>query len=239
VDESTAKRLSDINYQFYQTFAGAFSATRRRIQPGVRRLLEGFPPAADLLDLGCGNGELAFIRRELGHTGAYLGLDFSAGLIDSARQVEAGGPSIAFQTADLAAPDWIEQLAGRQFPIVVSFAALHHIPGQERRLSLLQQAAQALAPGGTLALSVWQFLDSPRMAERVQPWSLVDLPETALDPGDYLLDWRSGGRGLRYVHLFDENELAALAQAVGFSVVDTFRSDGENGRLGLYQVWKR
>ena len=58
-----------------------------------------------------------------------------------------------------------------------------------------------------------------------------------MDPGDYLLDWRSGGQGLRYVHHFSREELGALAAAYGFEVVETFESDGEGGRLGLYGVW--
>ena len=54
-----------------------------------------------------------------------------------------------------------------------------------------------------------------------------------MEPGDYLLDWRSGGRGLRYVHHFDEAELEALADASRFRICSAFLSDGENGQLGL------
>jgi hypothetical protein len=41
------------------------------------------------------------------------------------------------------------------------------------------------------------------------------------------------------VHQFDENELGDLAVVAGFSVVETTYSDGEGGRLGLYQVWEK
>jgi len=59
-----------------------------------------------------------------------------------------------------------------------------------------------------------------------------------VDAGDYLLDWRNGDVGLRYVHHFDEEELSKLAKATGFKVIDTFYLDGETGNLGLYQVWQ-
>ncbi len=59
-----------------------------------------------------------------------------------------------------------------------------------------------------------------------------------MDPGDYLLDWRRGGEGLRYVHHFSPEELAELAAETGFRVLETFWSDGEGGNLGLYQVWE-
>jgi hypothetical protein len=49
---------------------------------------------------------------------------------------------------------------------------------------------------------------------------------------------RLGGRGLRYVHLFDEAELGCLAAEAGLVIADTYLSDGEGGRLGLYQVWR-
>jgi hypothetical protein len=53
-----------------------------------------------------------------------------------------------------------------------------------------------------------------------------------------LLDWRSGGTGLRYVHHFSEGELITLAESSGFAVVETFYSDGKEGNLAIYQVWE-
>ena len=88
-------------------------------------------------------------------------------------------------------------------------------------------------------LACAQFLNSDKLRARVQPWSEIGLTEADVDANDTLLDWRGGGRGLRYVHHFDEAELNALASASRFQVRETFLSDGENGRLGLYQVWER
>ena len=81
-------------------------------------------------------------------------------------------------------------------------------------------------------------MNSEKLKSRIQPWQAIGLTDRDVDPGDYLIDWRSGGRGLRYVHHFDEQELEALAAACGFRVRQTFRSDGTNGLLGLYQVWE-
>ena len=53
------QQLLDINYQFYQTFGAAFAATRRRVQPGIRKVLELIPRTGYWLDLGCGSGALA------------------------------------------------------------------------------------------------------------------------------------------------------------------------------------
>jgi hypothetical protein len=70
------------------------------------------------------------------------------------------------------------------------------------------------------------------------PWEGLAFSRFDVDAGDFLLDWRSGGEGLRYIHHFDEPELSQLAASSGFQVVKTYYSDGEGGNLGLYQVWK-
>ncbi|HNB51067.1 MAG TPA: hypothetical protein PK530_03960, partial [Anaerolineales bacterium] len=87
-------------------------------------------------------------------------------------------------------------------------------------------------------LSNWQFLNSPRWVARIQLWERVGLTTEDVAPNDYLLDWRRGGEGLRYVHHFSEDELAKLAQDTGFEVTETFHSDGAEGNLGLYQIWR-
>ena len=40
MDSTTAARLIELNRDFYTRFGDSFSATRHRIQPGVRRVLE-------------------------------------------------------------------------------------------------------------------------------------------------------------------------------------------------------
>ena len=85
-------------------------------------------------------------------------------------------------------------------------------------------------------ISVWQFLQSPRLRRKIVLWEQVGLKQTATDPGDYLLDWRRGGHGLRYVHHFSLDNLNALCVRAGFHVDESFRSDGETGELGLYLV---
>jgi hypothetical protein len=101
----------------------------------------------------------------------------------------------------------------------------------------LRIVCQLLKDDGLFIHSNWQFLNSEKLKARIQPWEAATIPPSAVDAGDYLLDWRSAGKGLRYVHHFDEKELDELAKASGFRVSDIFYSDGEGGRLGLYQIW--
>ena len=236
VNPTTLSRLLDLNRQFYQAFALPFSATRQRLQPGVLRILETIRPEHDLLDLGCGNGELAHELARCGHAGTYTGVDFSPPLLEQASIGQSS--NFRFVQADLSGTDWDAPLQGERYDAVLLFAVLHHIPGDELRLRLLRKVKPLLAPGGRFIHSEWQFLNSPRLAARIQPWESIGLSEKDVDQGDYLLDWRQGGTGLRYVHHFTEPELHGLAEAAGFEVVESFLSDGENSRLGLYQVWQ-
>jgi SAM-dependent methyltransferase len=243
VKADVLERLIALNRQFYTDFGEPFSATRGRLQPGVQRVLESLKGSETILDLGCGNGELARVLARNEHRGAYLGLDFSPPLLGRAKSMPEGFTA-AFVHADMTS-DWTAVIAGRQsaaprsdsFEVVFSFATLHHIPTQELRLDILETVHTLLAPGGRFIHSEWQFLNSPRLRRRIQPWGAVGLKDTDVDPGDYLLDWRSGGTGLRYVHHFNPEELAGLAASSGFTIVESFPSDGREGNLALYQEW--
>ena len=248
MDASTAKRLLQLNAEFYQTFATQFSDTRQRIQPGVRRIIESIRPEANVLDLGCGNGELARTLVMRGFSGSYLGVDFSTELLDVAREGVAGHRNFSFIQGNLADPNWQSVVIGNdssansrnpQFDLILSFAALHHLPGDDIRRQILRAARNLLTPEGHFIHSNWQFLNSERLRQRIHPWNEIGLTDADVDPGDYLLDWRRGGFGLRYVHHFSLDELNTLASETGFWIMDTFYSDGETGDLGLYQIWEK
>ena len=248
MDSSTTNLLIKLNKQFYQTFASQFSATRERLQPGVIRILETIPLGANILDLGCGNGELARELGRRGHLGQYLGLDFSKELLDVARAGSLESPNISFALADLSDSKWDDSVdSGRwtvnseipSFNFIIAFAVFHHLPSRELRIKTFKKVHRLLPPNGRLIHSNWQFLNSPRFKARVQPWDAIDLDADKVDSGDYLLDWRRGGHGLRYVHQFSEQELHDLAAKSSFKVVETFYSDGHEGNLGLYQVWEK
>ncbi len=240
MNAGTAERLISLNRRFYTDHGQHFSQTRGRLQPGVTRLLDNLQGDESILDLGCGNGELARSLSRRGHRGPYLGLDFSPPLLAEAQR-EAFHFPVQFLQADIAELSMMHgtlPVVGR-WSWVTAFAVLHHLPGNNLRLALLRNVHELLEEDGWFIHSCWQFLSSPRLKARIQPWTSAALSPEELDTNDYLMDWRLGRRGLRYVHHFDEDELAELAQQTGFEVIETFYSDGENKRLSLYQIWKK
>ncbi len=236
-------RLLQLNSEFYQTFADHFSQTRERLQPGVLKALENLPSEAWVLDLGCGNGELALKWLNHDLAGRYIGVDSSPLLLEIARE-KVQDSRVSFHVLDLADPTWSQVLETdltislrEHINRVLSFAVLHHLPGTDLRKRLAVQVHRLLNESGRWIHSNWNFLASDRLRARIQPWETVGLSDEDVDAGDYLLDWRRGGYGLRYVHHFTPPDLETFAGETGFTVLDSFHSDGEGGRLGLYQVW--
>lgn len=243
MDKTIVSHLLSVNRQFYQTFGLQFSEKRQRLQPGVMRLLPSISKDSKILDLGCGNGEFACELVQRAHRGEYTGLDFSLELLSEARAAldrclptELEG-RFKLQQVDLTSPDWDTPFKAASLNLITSFAVLHHIPGEQLRRELMRKVHHLITPAGRLMFSVWQFLNSPRLAKRVQPWEKIGLSAQDVDPGDYLLDWRYGGSGVRYVHHFTPESLEALAESTGFTIMESFYSDGHGGRLGLYQIW--
>lgn len=232
-----AEKLIELNRTFYDQFGDSFSATRQRLQPGVRKILENIQADESVLDMGCGNGHFLRELRQRGHRAALLGIDFSLPLLREAESTQG----VDFWEADLtrmSTEGYQWKTESGKWDVVTMFAALHHIPSQSMRLSLLRTMKLLLKPNGRFYLSNWQFLNSEKLKRRIQPWSRVGLSDADVDEGDYLLDWRGGaGEGLRYAHQFSAQELLGLAEQVQMHVEAGFLSDGENGRLGLYQLW--
>jgi SAM-dependent methyltransferase len=238
MDTHIAARLLALNRGFYQTFSADFAQTRERLQPGVVRIAREVAREARLLDLGCGGGQLATHLLAEKAPRLYLGLDLSLRLLHHARSgslPEAG--HARFACADLSAAALPLSSAVR-FDWMFLFAVIHHLPGFELRLRVCQEARRRLVPGGRLALSNWQFSRSARLRRRIVPWAEIGLGEHEVDPGDALLDWRRGGRGVRFVHQLEEPERRLLCREAGFRETEYFASDGEGGDLSDYAVWE-
>lgn len=171
-----------------------------------------------------------------GHKAALLGVDFSLPLLRDAESA----PGVEFREVDLSqlgvgSGQWAVE---NSWDVITMFATLHHIPSVEIRLDILNTVCKLLNKDGKFILSNWQFLNSEKLKSRIQPWETVGIRIEDLDAGDYLLDWRSGGEGLRYAHQFSVEELLGLAEQAEMRVIDSFLSDGDGGNLGLYQIWQ-
>jgi tRNA (uracil-5-)-methyltransferase TRM9 len=238
-------QLLTLNRDFYAAFADAFADSRPVADPTMTCILPYIPRRASVLDVGCGNGRLARLLDQERPRVSYVGLDAEPALIERAReQAERLAILADFHVVDVTRPGWRAQIRRAAFDhapftVAVILALLHHIPSFDLRASIVRDAAGLLAPGGCLIVSAWQFLTNARMRRKIVDWAEAGVPEGALEAGDYLLDWKRGGRGLRYCHMIDAEEMGRLIAAAGLRLRETFRAGGREGDLSLYAAAER
>lgn len=245
MDDETQRALLAINRAFYERFARDFANARSTGQASLRRVLARVADCDAVLDVGCGDGRVARALDEMGRTVSYLGVDASPAFIELAQTRAAGMTRVdaRFAIADVSEPGWQRVLRQRRFDVVLLLAVLHHVPGQALRRRVVSDLAVLLAPAGRLVVSTWQFSASERLRRRIVPWSSAPgsageagVDEARLEPGDYLLDWRRGGYGLRYCSLIGEQDIRVLLLSCGLTVEDVYTADGG---LNLFAVSRR
>jgi SAM-dependent methyltransferase len=246
MDHEMIERLLALNRRFYTAFADQFANSRSVSDPALTCILPYLPSRARILDVGCGNGRLARLldRERPGCT--YVGVDTIPDLIAEAREQakDLSKTETTFLLLDVTEPGWMDEVltpsggagGGGRYDCAAALAVLHHIPGMDLRARVLEDMGRILAPEGYLVISTWRFLAHRRMRRKIVDWDAVDIDEERLDPGDYLLDWKRGGRGLRYCHMVDEEELERLAEMSGLAVRETFRAGGREGDLSLFAI---
>ncbi|MEM9174512.1 MAG: class I SAM-dependent methyltransferase [Myxococcota bacterium] len=255
MDEFTRRQLHALSRAFYDERAEAFDASRIGLPwPGWTRLRESLPTArASVLDVGCGNGRFAAWLAQADVAFDYVGTDASASLLAAARERVAPALAAAGCEARFVAQDFLERPDGPgealpqgPFSLVALMGVLHHVPGRETRAGLVAAAADRLAPGGLLALTLWRFAGRPRFEKRRVPWSAVGtvlgapVDEARLEAGDALLRFGDDPEAApRYCHETDEAELEDWARAAGLETVALFAADGAQGDLNRHWIARR
>jgi SAM-dependent methyltransferase len=243
MNSKTLDFLLKLNQDFYDTYAKSFSSTRYSIQPGIRHLLPQLLVSKNLLDLGCGNGNLAKALLESGFSGRYLGVDNSQSLLDDAANAipEDERDRFTFRQVDLAAQ--FQALPEQHgFDTVACFAVIHHFPVDPHLNRFFEFATRNLTMGGKYYLSTWQVKNNIRLSTRIQPWSVLEINLQGLSENDLLLDWRADPNQplhYRYVHHYNSQTLIEAGLSAGLKLEEEFLSDGKEGDLALYQVWSK
>ncbi len=228
------ERLVTINHEFYQRFAEHFSSSRSTPWDGFEFVAANLPqPCEKFLDVGCGDGRLGRYLHEQRRIDAYTGVDFSSSLLDEGRTLG----TTSFYERNLLAAHPLEGLG--MFDSIACIAALHHIPGHVNRVNLLREMGDHLNANGRLILSTFQFLLSARLRKKVVAWESVEIDSADLEPNDYLVDWKRGGDGVRYIAYLDHATTRALMDEAGFEIVEEFSADGKTNNLNFYVCGKK
>jgi ubiquinone/menaquinone biosynthesis C-methylase UbiE len=191
-----------------------FRLLRRFEQPRTEVVAALLPGGQALLDIGCGDGELA--RRVAGRYARITATDISPVVLDEARS-KTGGASVTFTELDANRPLPYPAAA---FDAVVSLSTMQYLFDPE---AFLAEARRVLAPRGTLVVEV------PNMAYLPQRLRLL--------AGRPLRTsfWRRGIDGGN-LHYFTGSLLANLCRRAGFTV-DRLTGSGVAGPLRAW--WPR
>jgi SAM-dependent methyltransferase len=188
--------------------------------------------AAEVLDVGCGTGSLAFTLAEVAPGARIVGIDHSQAYVDHARARAPEGGRLAFEQGDAAALPYADGV----FDAALSLLVLNFVPDAHRAAGEL---ARVTRPGGVVAACVWDFrggltflrvfadtaaaLDPDGEAFRARQFSA---PFTG--PGELEAAWRRLG--------LEEAQQAALTIRVEFGSFADYWEPwlGGQGTVGAY-----
>ena len=115
-------------------------------QPAMAALLEKYPPANPILDMGCGSGDLALYLAQLGHQ--VIGIDFVQSAVKHAQaKSDALSPEaaqrVSFKVVDARKPSLLQQ----RFGAVVD-SGFYHLFNPDQCDQLINEVASILLPNG-------------------------------------------------------------------------------------------
>jgi len=103
------------------------------------------PPAARVLEAGCGTGAVSRELAQWPQVGSVVGLDPSPVFLAKARELAAGLPKLRFEEGDARVLPYESQA----FDAVIFHTCLCHVPNAEKAL---EEAFRVLRPGGQVAV---------------------------------------------------------------------------------------
>jgi tRNA (uracil-5-)-methyltransferase TRM9 len=201
-----------------------------------------------VLDVACGNLRFEAWMQELLPTIdlRFVAVDSCLGLLP-----EEFADNIRFEERDIISALLVDGTTPllpdeKAFDLVVSFGFMHHVPGAEARVALLNELLAATRPGGHVIVSFWRFADDEGLASRAEKSTRAALSDgemstLKLDDGDYLLGFGGDSTSLRYCHSFTDRDIDVVLSSVEmpFDLVARFRADGRTNVLNEYVVLMR
>ena len=121
---------------FYDSHATAFSKSRFRIWPCVKKFIDVLPPNSKVLDIGCGNGKNMTYRTDI----QMYGLEKSQTLCDICITRDLN----VVQGDCLLLP----------FDAIIMIAVIHHIHPEQHK-QVLQEIKRVLRPSGKCLITNW------------------------------------------------------------------------------------
>lgn len=226
------KKLNRINKEFYEKVADEFDQTRQNIWTGWEEFLKyakvNNPGVGFVLDVGCGNGRLAPLIIQNFPASKYIGVDGNSSLIEKAKERNSSS-NVDFIHMDI--DRYLSLPNETRYDLITLIATIHHIPGKENRIELLKKLSKLLTDKGMLVISFWQFMENPKLKDKVLDWNIVGIDKNKLEKNDYLLGWNNQKGIYRYCHHHNDEEINKIIEKAKLKVVKEFSYTGRSGKM--------
>lgn len=204
------KDYAENTKQAYNTYAHKFAETRAGKIPWQEFALS--IPALEahtsqhVLDLGCGAGRMIPFIQNHTHIASYMGIDFSSALLGKAHALYGNHPEYVFHEATFQHMHLLEDT----FSYACAIASFHHVLEKNEQQEFLAKVRKSLTQEAHFFITNWNLWDEPAYASmQEEGTSLFHIP---LSDG-------LGEPCLRTYYAFTEEELRALYEEAGFTII--------------------
>ena len=208
----TLRRKVNRLYRYQGVFVEQFARWKMKLDPMFESLDQVVPRTGIVLDLGCGYGLVTHWLSQYTDTRTLLGVDFDEDKIRVAQRTAPDHPRIKFELRDLLA--W-------EYPAcdtVLLMDVLHYWSPEKQQL-ILNQARQALRPGGRLVLRDGARSETAEH-QRVHRWEVFATR----------IGHNQTGEGLHFQSI---PEMTAMLQQAGFARWEVRSGAGNDSNVML------
>ncbi len=223
--KETVKKILKETERGYDLIAEKFSQTRKNFWSDLEFIKNYARENDRILDYGCGNGRLAelFLEKNIN----YIGVDFSAKLIDLAKRrytadnfkflkINSGQASLPFSE------DY--------FNVVYALAVFHHLPSEDLRRKMARELFHVVKPDGYIIVSVWNLFQKKYWKNILENWKNKIIRKSDLDWNDCYIGFTDNEKRkfVRYHHAFTRKGLEKLFHKAGFKTEKCAIINGRN-----------
>ncbi len=239
---NSQNRWSESDSQLYQKLAPVAVPARAEQMASLLTLLPfDVHESFRAVDLGCGEGLLAYALLDCFPQAELVALDGSAAMRSLAtRRLHPFGRRARIQPFELASPDWLPHVKGAE--VVLSSLCLHHLNGPQKQ-ALFAALAERLSPRGVLLIADLVAPQRPEARELfAAAWERAAQVQSLAVAGSTALFDLFVERQWNYYYFDDPvdtpsplfDQLLWLQQA-GFEVVDCFWLHAGHAIYGGYK----
>jgi ubiquinone/menaquinone biosynthesis C-methylase UbiE len=223
------RRLFDLKAPTWGAKYRAQGALAKRSRRFAGAVAEHNPPPADLLDYGCGSGDIARALEGVGYS--VTGCDISPVMIRMARKVDGESPA-TISWIELDATETRLPFADRSFDVIIASSVLEYV---SRPLTTLRQLRRVVKDDGFLFCTVPNVTHGVRRLEGILRYAATRPAERITERFSKRLS-----NYMSYLRLSRNRlpvaEWKRLAREAGFAGAASERSNGNSNSLLMLRL---